>query len=83
MARKYKATGCARFFFALLIIAPIAYFGAAYYNGVDGVQQIKDWIGVESSENTSDDKMEKTIEELEEENKKLKEENKKLRDSQN
>jgi cell division protein FtsB len=39
--RPYKTTGCFRFFLFLLIFAPIAYLGAAYYNGQDGIGQIK------------------------------------------
>lgn len=39
-------TGCARFFIALIIIAPLAYLGAAYYNGENGIQNIKDLLGI-------------------------------------
>lgn len=47
MASKYKATGCARFFFVLIILAPLAYLGASYFNGEDGIQNIKDLIGID------------------------------------
>jgi hypothetical protein len=50
MAGKYKTTGCFKFLLFLLIFVPIAYFGAAYYHGIDGVDQIKDIIGIESNE---------------------------------
>jgi cell division protein FtsB len=49
MGRKYKMTGCAKFFIVILILAPIAYFGAAYFNGEDGIQNIKDLLGIEET----------------------------------
>lgn len=43
MARsKLKLTGFARFFFVMLILAPLAYIGASYANGEDGLQNMKD-----------------------------------------
>ena len=53
MASKFKLTGFARFFFAMLIIIPSAYFGAAYLNGEDPVANIKEVIGMEESKNES------------------------------
>lgn len=44
--KKHKMTGCARLFFALLIIAPLAYLGASYYNGQNGIQNIKNFLGI-------------------------------------
>lgn len=42
MARtKFKMTGFARFFFAMLILAPLAYIGASYANGEDGIENFK------------------------------------------
>ncbi len=38
---KYKTTGCAKFFLVVLILAPIAYIGASYLNGEDGLGKIK------------------------------------------
>ncbi len=49
MATKYKMTGCAKFFFFFIIAAPLAYFGASYYNGQDPVQQIKDFFHIGTS----------------------------------
>lgn len=46
MARKYKATGCAKFALVIIILAPLAYIGASYYNGEDGIQNIKDLLGI-------------------------------------
>jgi len=44
MAKKYKLTGCAKFFVFFLFAAPIAYVGASYYNGQDPVHQVKEFI---------------------------------------
>ena len=44
MARSYKTTGCFRFVLFIVILAPLAYLGASYYNGQDGVQNIKNFF---------------------------------------
>jgi len=41
MTRPYKTTGCFRFFVFIIILAPLAYLGASYYHGQDGIQNIK------------------------------------------
>ena len=46
--KKHKMTGCARLFIALLILAPLAYLGAAYYNGENGIENIKHLLGIGS-----------------------------------
>jgi hypothetical protein len=33
MAKKFKTTPFARFFLMIVILSPLAYVGAAYYNG--------------------------------------------------
>ena len=53
MRRKYKMTGCARFFFFLLFFVPIVLIGVSYYNGNNPVQQIKDLLNIESTEQTT------------------------------
>lgn len=50
MGSKYKMTGCAKFFFVLIILAPLAYLGASYYNGQDGIQNIKNLLGMGSEQ---------------------------------
>ncbi len=50
MGSKYKMTGCAKFFFVLIILAPLAYVGASYYNGQDGIQTIKNLLGMGSEQ---------------------------------
>jgi hypothetical protein len=52
MSTKYKTTGCAKFFLILVILAPIAYIGASYFNGQDGIDNIKGIFG--TSKNTSE-----------------------------
>lgn len=47
MARKRrKLTPFARLFIFLIFLAPIAYVGASYYKGEDGVQNIKNLVGL-------------------------------------
>ena len=42
MARKkFKLTGFARFLLVMVIIAPLAFIGASYYNGEDGIENFK------------------------------------------
>ncbi len=83
MKRKYKMTGCARFFLVMIILAPLAYFGASYYKGEDGIQNIKNLFGIRTESARSDDgetyrgtarDLQKRVDELEEENRKLKRE---------
>ena len=41
MAKKYKLTGCARFFIFLVIFAPLVYFGVSYFKGEDPIAPFK------------------------------------------
>ena len=50
MGRKYKVTGCAKFALVIVILAPIAYLGAAWYNGEDGIENIKALLGLDDNE---------------------------------
>ncbi len=50
MSRKYKTTGCARFFLVVIILTPLAYLGASYYNGQDGWANLKRLIGIGGAE---------------------------------
>jgi cell division protein FtsB len=54
--KKYKMTGCARFFLFLIIFLPAVYFGVSYFNGEDGLQNIKDFLGVEQNDGPRDEK---------------------------
>lgn len=52
MARKLKSTPFARFLVAMLFIVPLAYIGAAYYNGEDPIQLIKEKLGMDKNTTT-------------------------------
>ncbi len=47
MARRLRLTGFARFLIVMLFLAPLAYIGASYYHGEDGIANIKRWLGFE------------------------------------
>lgn len=46
MNSKYKVTPFARLLFFLVLFAPIAYLGASYYQGEDGIKNIKEALGL-------------------------------------
>ena len=50
MKKKYQMTGCAKFFVVIMLLAPLAYIGASYYNGQDGIQNFKSLLGLEPKE---------------------------------
>ncbi len=73
MKRKYKMTGCARLLLFLVVFAPLAYLGASYYNGEDGIQKIKMLLGIDGKAQKSDDyDIKDELERLREENEMLK-----------
>jgi hypothetical protein len=39
--KKFKLTGFARFFLLMIVLAPLAFIGASYYNGEDGIENLK------------------------------------------
>jgi len=45
MPKKYKVTGFARFVIVMLFIAPVAFLAASYFNGEDGMQNLKEMLG--------------------------------------
>jgi cell division protein FtsB len=47
--KKLTLTPFARLFIVLLFVVPISYIGASYYNGEDGIQNIKDLFGIGQS----------------------------------
>ena len=53
--RKLKMTPFARFFIFILFAAPIAYLVASYYNGQDGMQNIKDILGMDKEKQAQAD----------------------------
>ncbi len=40
MAKRVRMTVFSRFLLMMIIVAPLAYIGASYYNGQDGIQNI-------------------------------------------
>jgi len=48
MATRTKMTPFAKFFIMLVIVSPLAYMGASYYNGEDGLQNIKNFFSKDS-----------------------------------
>lgn len=93
MARKTKLTGFSRFLIVMLFVAPLAYIGASYYNGEDGIERVKGLLNLNkentestitissdgTSENESYQEMKELVDILKEEVNELKEENKELK----
>lgn len=48
--RPVRVTGFTRFFLVMLLVAPLAYIGANYYNGQDGIGKIKELFHLDNSE---------------------------------
>jgi len=46
MRRRLRLTGFARFFIVMMFVIPLAYLGASYYRGEDGIQNIKKLLGI-------------------------------------
>ena len=42
MAKKARLTVFSRFLIMMVVVAPLAFLGASWYNGEDGLQNIKD-----------------------------------------
>lgn len=55
MTKRLRLTGFARFLFVMVILVPAAYIGASYYNGEDGIQNIKHLLGIESKSSVTKD----------------------------
>lgn len=51
--KKFKLTGFARFLFVMLLLAPLAYIGASYANGEDGIENFKNLFKGEVSMGTN------------------------------
>ncbi len=65
MARKkFKMTGFARFFIAMLILAPLAYIGASYYNGEDGIENLKNLFKGKISSGSGNEQETKQMDEI-------------------
>ena len=51
MKNKYKITGFARLLIFMLFFAPIAYIGASYYQGEEGIAKIKSLFDRNTNDN--------------------------------
>lgn len=66
MKKKYKVTGFTRLLIFMIFFAPLAYIGASYYQGEDGIAKIKSLFDKDGSKT-----IEMRISEKEKEIKKL------------
>lgn len=48
--RSLRLTSFTRFLLIMVMVAPLAYMGAAYYNGEDGWSKLKQLVGVDLAE---------------------------------
>jgi hypothetical protein len=39
--KKFRLTGFARFFLVMIVLAPLAFIGASFYNGENGIENLK------------------------------------------
>ncbi len=53
--RAIRVTGFTRFFLVMLIVAPLAYIGASYYNGEDGIEKLKKLFNRDRTEKAVDE----------------------------
>jgi len=54
MARKARLTVFSRFLIMMLIVGPLAFLGASYYNGENGVETVKDLFNQGNKENVTE-----------------------------
>jgi len=57
MATRTKMTPFARLLLVILIVAPIAFVGASYYNGEDPIANIKSMVGIEETASSAPDQL--------------------------
>lgn len=50
--RSLRLTPFTRFLLIMIIVAPLAYMGAAYYNGEDGWAKLKQLLGIDLAQNS-------------------------------
>jgi hypothetical protein len=56
MARKkMKLTGFARFLLVMVVLAPLAFIGASYYNGEDGLENLKNLFKGKFNSNSTEE----------------------------
>jgi len=74
MKSKYKATPFSRFLIFLIFSTPVAFVGASYYNGEDGIEKIKSVLQMNISKDEKISVKEEKIKLLREEITELQEE---------
>ena len=74
MKNKYKLTGFTRLLIFLILFSPIAYIGANYYQGEDGIEKIKILLGRTQDIDTEISKKKQEIKKIEEKLQRSKEE---------
>ena len=50
MKNKYKITGFARLLIFMILFTPLAYLGASYYQGENGIEKIKSMFNKDSKD---------------------------------
>jgi len=60
MARKARLTVFSRFIIMMLIVGPLAFLGASYYNGENGIETIKDLFNQGNTDNTIETRTNRT-----------------------
>ena len=53
--RKLQMTAFSRFFLFLIIFLPSLFFGVSYLKGEDGIQTLKNMVGIESAESSNNE----------------------------
>lgn len=53
--RKLQMTAFSRFFLFLIIFLPSLFFGVSYLKGEDGIQTLKDLVGIEPTESSNNE----------------------------
>ena len=48
--RRLKLTAFSRFLLVMVFLVPLAYIGASYYNGEDGIENLKELIGLNETQ---------------------------------
>ncbi len=78
--RPLRVTGFTRFVIVMLIVAPIAYIAASYYNGEDGVGNIKNLLGIGEKTESPIKAQDANTKDISSELKMLREKNQKLQE---
>ena len=56
MAKKVRMTVFSRFLLFMIFVVPAAYFGVSYAKGEDGLKNLKEAVGIETTASSSSDR---------------------------